>query len=423
MSKEQLHKRYTTEQVVDIVRKYQNKEIEGTKAAAYLGLGRTRFYQIVAAVKEHGNKFSLEYVRTEPSRRINPKIEKNLKQELTIEKKWIEDPDVPIRRYNYTYIQQELQRKYEQRVSLDTVIRRAKEWDFYLGKPPKKIHDREVITHYTGELMQHDASYHLFVPLLGDKLVLTTTLDDFSRALLYADLWEKETTWNHIQAAQTLVCEYGIPYRWYMDQHAIFRYVKSRDKHSPWREFEKFTDDVDPQYKQVLKDIGIEPVYALSPQAKGKIERPYQWLQDRMVRTCMREKVTTVAGGRDVLYHLVNQYNWHWRHSTTGEIPMERYQDAIREKQSLWRPLDLKPPYADVKDIFCLRAKRIVDPYRNVSINKLKLSVPGVSPRQEVELRISPDYAKGVTEVRFWFKGTCTGRVAVKNQELPVVQF
>ena len=237
--------------------------------------------------------------------------------------------------------------------------------------------------------------------------------------MLYADLWDKETTWNHIQAAQNVVCEYGIPHRWYMDQHAIFRYVKSRDKHSPWQEFQKFTDDVDPQYKQVLKEVGIEPVYALSPQAKGKIERPYQWLQDRVVRTCMREKVTTAAGGREVLQQIVYQYNWQWRHSTTGEVPMERYQDAIREKRSLWRPFKINPPFTDVRDIFCLRTKRMVDSYRQVSINKLKLAVPGVPPRQEVELRLSPNYAKDVTEVRCWFKGHCVGRVTVKNMMVP----
>ncbi len=110
-------------------------------------------------------------------------------------------------------------------------------------------------------------------------------------------------------------------------------------------------------------------------------------------------------------------------HSTTGEIPMQRYQDAIREKQSMWRKFEFKDPHTDVHDVFCLRTKRIVDPYRRVSINRLKLNVPGVPPRQEVELRLSPDVQKKIVEVRFWFKGHCVGRTTVKLQELPVVQF
>ena len=263
----------------------------------------------------------------------------------------------------------------------------------------------------------------MFVPLMGQKLYLITSLDDYSRALLYADFWERETSWNHIQAAQQVILEYGLPLKWYADQHSIFRYVKSRDKQSPWREFSKFTDDVDPQYKQVLREAGTELIYALSPQAKGKIERPYGWLQDRVVRTCMREGIRDTKGAHQVLKDEVYQYNWKRVHSTTGEIPMTRYQDAIREKQSLWRPLELKDPYTDIHDIFCLRTKRIVDSYRKVSINKLKLNVPGVPPRQEVELRLSPDVQQKIVEVRFWFKGHCVGRQTVKLQELPIVQF
>lgn len=421
---QQLHKRHTTEQVADIIDKYQNKEIKAKEAAAYLGVGRTRFYQLVADRVDQGSHFSIEYDRTKPSRRIDPAIEKNIKRELVWEKKHlIDNPEVPVRRFNYTYLRDQLKSKYDQTVSVPTIISRAKEWGFYQGKPPKKTHDREVVTNYTGELIQHDSSHHKFAPLMDNKLYLITSLDDFSRSLLYADFWERETAWNHIQAARQVVLEYGLPHRWYADQHAIFRYVKSRDKQSPWREFNQFTDDVDPQYKQVLKEAGTELIYALSPQAKGKIERPYGWLQDRVVRTCMREGVRTINDAREVLKDEVYQYNWKRIHSTTGEIPMTRYQDAVRERQSLWRKFVIKDPYTDAQDIFCLRTTRIVDPYRRVSIKTLKLSVPGVPPRQEVELRMSPDVQRQTVEVRFWFKNHCVGRQTIKLQELPIVQF
>ena len=84
---------------------------------------------------------------------------------------------------------------------------------------------------------------------------------------------------------------YGCPLKYYPDQHSIFRYVKDRDKNRPWNTYAKFTDDVDPQWKKVLIDCNISVIYALSPQAKGKVERPYRWLQDRIVRTAAREKI------------------------------------------------------------------------------------------------------------------------------------
>ena len=115
------------------------------------------------------------------------------------------------------------------------------------------------------------------------------TLDDYSRFMLYAQLVAKESSWSHIQALQSVVVKYGTPLAFYTDCHSIFRYVKGRDQRH--MSFEKFTDDVDPQWKMVIKDCQIKPVYALSPQAKGKIERPYGWLQDHLIRTCIRENV------------------------------------------------------------------------------------------------------------------------------------
>ena len=82
---------------------------------------------------------------------------------------------------------------------------------------------------------------------------------------------------------------YGLAYSYYFDCHSIFRFVQGRD--SLWRKHYKVTDDVDPQVKKILLELGVKVRYALSPQAKGKIERPYRWLQDRIVRTCAREGV------------------------------------------------------------------------------------------------------------------------------------
>jgi hypothetical protein len=69
----------------------------------------------------------------------------------------------------------------------------------------KKAHDREVITTAIGALIQHDGSHHRWSPYARERRVLITSLDDFSRKLLYADLFEQETTWTHIKAAETVM--------------------------------------------------------------------------------------------------------------------------------------------------------------------------------------------------------------------------
>ena len=63
----------------------------------------------------------------------------------------------------------------------------------------------------------------------GQKWYLISTLDDHSRRILYADLWEKETSWSHIAALQSVITQFGCPLRYYVDNHSIFRYIERRD--------------------------------------------------------------------------------------------------------------------------------------------------------------------------------------------------
>jgi len=58
-----------------------------------------------------------------------------------------------------------------------------------------------------------------------------------------------------------------------------------------------------------LYDCNVKIIYALSPQAKGKIERPYQWLQDRLVRICVRENVTDIVQAQKILGQEIHRYN------------------------------------------------------------------------------------------------------------------
>jgi hypothetical protein len=215
-----------------------------------------------------------------------------------------------------------------------------------------------------------------------------------------------------------VVSRYGTPLKYYADQHSIFRYVRDRDKFTPWHTAHKFTDEVDPQFKQVLKDCGTELIYALSPQAKGKIERPYRWLQDRIVRTCAKEHITELKDAKRVLRELVHQYNHQWIHSTTKEIPMVRLEHAIKERKSLLRPFTIKSPYLSSKDIFCLRDQRVVNAYRKITFKHIELAVPKVPPRNTVELRIVPGVKPGLAEVRMWHRGELVSVQLVKHEDL-----
>jgi len=417
----QMHKEFTDTQVKELLERYGKGEIEIHYVLEFLGIKRSRFFLLLKRYKECPDRFSIQYRRKAKTRKISESIEDNIIKELEIEKNLIGDPDIPLNHYNYSYVRDLLREKYDQKVSLSTIIDRAKKHEFYVKKKPKKDpHDREVLTKYVGEIIQHDSSHHLFSPPAKEKWYLITSLDDFSRFILYAILLRKETSWAHILALQTVVLKYGAPFLYYVDSHSIFRFVQGRD--SLWRKHYTLTDEADPQWKQVMNDCNIKVTYALSPQAKGKIERPYGWLQDRLVRTCVREDVTDIREAQRVLAHEVARYNYRQVHSTTQEVPYFRFQRALEEKRSLFREFHVRPPFQSVKDIFCLRVERTVDPYRKISLHNLQLKVNNATPRKRVTLRIYP-LNNDISEVRFWWDDTLIDIQRVKNSDLKGVHF
>ena len=419
---EQLHKKFANSQVKALITRYLKKEIGRKYIQEILGIKKTRFFALAKQLKEDPENFSISYSRKVPTRTISKDIEKNMVKELKMEKDLIKNKDIPIKYYNYSYIKDLLEQKYGQKVSLPTIIDRAKKNNFYFSKLERKAHEHEVLTNYSGELIQHDSSHHQLAPYAKGKWYLITSLDDFSRFILYAILVTKETTGEHILALKYVLLKYGFPLAYYVDSHSIFRFVQGRDSY--WRNHYKLTDEANPQWKQVLDDCRVKVTYALSPQAKGKIERPYRWIQDRLVRTCYRENVRDIKKGQLILNNLLQRYNYRIVHSTTGEIPYIRFQRALREKRSLFRKFTIRPPYKSTKDIFCLRVDRMVNFYRKISINNLELRVPSAPLHERIQLRITPDKESGLSEVRFWHKDELLlGSQKVRNSELNLVHF
>jgi hypothetical protein len=173
MSK-QLHKNFTDGQVKLLFEKYSKGEIKLNYILQILRIKRSRFFELLAKYRQDPDSFSIQYERKTINRKINPDIEKNIVKELKIEKDLIKNKDIPIKWYNYSYIKDLLEQKYSQKVSLPTIIDRAKRNNFYFLRPKGKAHDREVITNYPGELIQHDCSHHLFAPYAAGKWYLIT---------------------------------------------------------------------------------------------------------------------------------------------------------------------------------------------------------------------------------------------------------
>jgi len=416
---DQIHKRFTAEQIEVLLKGYCQGILDRPAIEETLGISKSTFFILLREYRHNPDEFSLAYHRETPAR-ISAQVEKEIERELMLEKDLIDDSTLPITTYNYSAIRDRLA-KHDIKIALSTIIDRAKGLSCYQTHPRKKVHDREVVTTAIGALIQHDASHHRWSPYAKERWVLITSLDDFSRKILYADFLEQETTWAHIRAAESVMLTYGIPLRYYVDSLRVFRFVQGRD--SIWRKHVLQTDEADPQWRQVMRSLGVDVSYALSPQAKGKIERPYRWLQDRIVRACAIEKLTAIDDVRAVLKEELNRYNNHQVHSTTGEVPSIRFEKARKEGKSLFRPFALPKPYTSTKDVFCLREKRMVNGYRRISLFNHEIVAPNVPLREDVEVHLIPDIQREAFEVRIWWDNRIVQSVTYPLKEFPRVHF
>lgn len=412
----QIHKRLTNDQVCAFFQSYCQGSLSRTEIQKVLEIGKTRFFALLKVFREDPQNFTIAYNRRTPAK-LSSQAESKIKKALQKEKKIVEDPDLPISGYNYSAIHDRLKKEGVQ-VSVPTIINRAKQLDCHKPRRKTKSHDREVLTESIGALIQHDASKHLWAPLAKEKWYLITSIDDYSRMLLFADFFPAETSWAHIQAAQSLIQTYGIPFKYYVDSLRVFRFVQGRD--SVWRKHILQTDDVETQWQKVMGQLSIKVSHALSPQAKGKIERPYRWLQDRIVRTCIYDNLSTIEEARNVLKNEVNRYNNHQVHSTTKEIPAIRFKNALKSGNSLFRKFSVPKPFSSPLDIFCLRETRTVNAYRRISLFNHTIEVPKVPLRETVDVHLIPDTDRNVMHIRIWWHNQMVHALVLPIQDFRV---
>lgn len=398
---EHIHRRFTDEHVKVLLDLYQQRVVSLEDALQRLGCGRSRFFVLLKRYRQDPPRFTITYPRHRAQHRLPATLDVVIRDELAKDQALIRDPQVALSGYNYAFVRDEVRRHTGQTISVQTVRNRAKAWGYYLYRRKKaKALPREVMTDAVGMLLQHDSSHHKWAPYAARKWTLITTLDDHSRYLLYAELVEQESTWAHIQALQDVVLKHGTGLFYYVDRHSIFRYVCRQE--SIWRQRRQATEAALTHWQMVIEKCGMRPIYALSAPAKGKVERPYRWLQDRLIRRCARERITDILQARTILQAERQRYNEHQVHSTTQEIPAQRLERALREKRSRFKPFRLRPPYQSLKDIFCLHEYRKLNGYNRLHYDRQTIQVPMPLPAgTTVELHVVPQ--EQLTEVRVWF--------------------
>ena len=155
-----------------------------------------------------------------------------------------------------------------------------------------------------GEMVQMDGSHHAWLEDRGPKLVLMGYIDD-ATGKIYGRFFDYEGTLPAMGGLKGYIRRYGIPGQVYLDKHSTYRNnQKSKYTHWPFRDDEELT-----QFERACKQLGIEVIHAHSPQAKGRIERLFKTLQDRLVKEMRLVGITTGEEANVFLEKYLDKFN------------------------------------------------------------------------------------------------------------------
>src|SRR6266478_384290 len=194
-----------------------------------------------------------------------------------------------------------------------------------LGSPRKRRapahRQRRVRSARLGELVQLDGSPHDWLEGRGPRLTALGLQDDATGKILAAQFFAAETTEGYFRLLQRLLRRFGIPTAFYGDRSGIF--VRS-DPH--WSLEEELAGQRQPtQFGRALAQLGITFISAQSPQAKGRVERLWGVLQDRLCSELRLAQAADLDSANAVLRHFIADYN-------------RRFARAPRDTAKAWRP-------------------------------------------------------------------------------------
>jgi hypothetical protein len=163
---------------------------------------------------------------------------------------------------------------------------------------PRRHHGRRPRKAQAGMMLLWDGSLHDWLEGRGPELCLMGAIDDATGEFLAgAHFVEHECSAGYLRVLLDVCKTYGLPLSIYMDRHGSLR---RNDEH--WTLEEELRGEQDPtQVGAALKALEIEPIYALSAQAKGRVERLWKTLQDRLVSELRLVGAKTVAEANAVL--------------------------------------------------------------------------------------------------------------------------
>lgn len=324
MSKKELRR-------LPVIHKVMEKRLTQIKAAEMLDLTARQVRRIMKKIQKGGNQAIVHGNRGKPSPfKLSEKKAGEIRS--IVEKRYYD--------FGPTFATEKLWECEKIKIGKEKLRQLMISWHIWHAKSRKrgKVHQWRERKHHRGEMIQMDGSDHDWLEDRGPKLVLMGYIDDATNEI-YARFYEYEGTFSAMDSFKRYMAKYGLPFSFYVDKHSAYKTTRQPNLEEDLRgEFAKT------QFARALKELGVKIIFAHSPQAKGRIERLFETLQDRLVKEMRLAGIRTLNDANAFLQ---------------GYLPKHNARFAIKplRKTSLHHPV---PKKLNLDEVFCVKEYRTI---------------------------------------------------------------
>lgn len=315
-----------------IIQKVIDKEITQVEGGRRLGLSERQVRRLVKRVQADGAAGIVHLGRGRKSlRRLSEGLKRKV---LWLVRSKYDD-------YGPTLAAETLAEKKEAVVSRETLRQWMKEEGLWRArKRTREVHSWRERRAHRGEMVQMDGSHHDWLEGRGPKMVLMGYIDDANN-VTFGRFYDYEGVYPAMDSLRRYFQLYGRPESLYFDRHSTYKTTRQANTEELLEGKKAQT-----QFERALEELEVKAIHAHSPQAKGRIERSFRTLQDRLVKAMRLEKISTLDEANRFLEGYWPKYN-------------AKFAKEPRAKQDYHRPM---PKTMNLERIFCLKEGRSINP-------------------------------------------------------------
>ncbi|TAV10883.1 ISNCY family transposase [Rhizobium leguminosarum] len=286
MSQKELHR-------LEVIQKIRDRRLSVVQAAELLGLSRSQMHRLLQAYDHSGAAGLISKKRSRPSNRRHSEEFRNAALDL-IRERYLD--------FGPTLAREKLIELHHISVAKETLRQWMTEAGIWVSRRERKkrVFQPRGRRDCFGELVQIDGSHHWWFENRGPKCALLVYIDDATGKLLHLRFAGSENTFDYLHATKAYLQQWGKPLAFYSDKHGVFRSTQASEKDR--------TSGLT-QFGRALYELNIDIICANTPQAKGRVERANQTLQDRLVKELRLRGIDTIEAANAYASEFIADFN------------------------------------------------------------------------------------------------------------------